>query len=138
MRKIKLQGLQEGEAQPSLLKFRYLLKYCSFACCKLSYYVFQKWNNKAAEQRIKDFVKRCLTQADSLTYTTICFPAIGTGNYLYPDTIVAQAMLGAVEEYFSGQPQHLQKVVIALFCKDTKTIHVSACFINITLVPVKS
>ena len=66
-------------------------------------------------QRIKDYVKRCLAKADTLTFKSICFPTIGTGNFKYPNSESAQETFSAIQEYFSSPPQHLQKVVIALF-----------------------
>ena len=75
-------------------------------------------------QKIKDFVKRCLAQAEKFGHSSICFPTVGTGNFKYPDNDSAKAMFDAIQEHFTVPPQSLKKIVIALFSKAANTIQV--------------
>ena len=75
-------------------------------------------------QKITDFVKRCLLQADEFGHSSICFPSIGTGSFRYHGYDSAKAMFGVIQEYFAEPQTNLKKVVIALTVEDAKTVQV--------------
>ena len=65
----------------------------------------------------KQFVKivvQCLRKADRMGYTSIAFPAIGTGVQGYPDEQAATAMLTAIHQC-SKQLRHLKTIDIVLY-----------------------
>ncbi|KAH3835074.1 hypothetical protein DPMN_108413 [Dreissena polymorpha] len=67
--------------------------------CKKIYHTTLKSRRHNHAQGVKTLMNACLTQAESSRYTSIAFPALGTGNLKYPKQVVASAMFGAIEAY---------------------------------------
>ncbi|XP_031749750.1 protein mono-ADP-ribosyltransferase PARP14 [Xenopus tropicalis] len=66
--------------------------------------------------QIKSSVIEALKECGRLKAKSVAFPAIGTGVGAAPASAVADAMLGAVEDYVTSQPvQSLQEVKIIIF-----------------------
>lgn len=69
--------------------------------------------------------KDCLNKAEDGGFTSISFPAMGTGNLHFPKDLAASLMLDQILEFSSTkQPKNLKKVVIILYSGDTQTIQV--------------
>ncbi|XP_021356001.1 uncharacterized protein LOC110452052 isoform X2 [Mizuhopecten yessoensis] len=69
------------------------------------------------------FVWRCLTEADKKKYSTISFPALGTGNLGYPRDLVAKTMFDTVNSYFNeGKDSSIESVSFVVYPKDTPTV----------------
>lgn len=64
----------------------------------------------------------CLLQATKDKMKTIAFPAIGTGNLMYPIESVAEAMMSTVEKFRDEQSTTLISVFFVIF--DTGTLQV--------------
>lgn len=69
--------------------------------------------------------KDCLNKAEDSGWTSISFPAIGTGNLQFPKDLAASLMLDEILAFSSKkQPKHLKEVVIVLYSGDAQTIQV--------------
>lgn len=66
-----------------------------------------------------NIVTACLQKADTEFFSSIAFPAIGTGIHRYPDEQAALGMLNALHQFSAKAPKHLHKVDIVLFQKTT-------------------
>lgn len=64
----------------------------------------------------------CLLQATKDKMKSIAFPAIGTGNLMYPIESVADAMMSTVEKFRDEQSTTLISVFFVIF--DTGTLQV--------------
>ncbi|XP_077969243.1 uncharacterized protein LOC120335126 isoform X2 [Styela clava] len=77
------------------------------------------YDARTAKNLIQSIVSKCLQKADSSGYSSICFPAIGTGGYGYPASSVANWMKEMFKN-FSGQC--LRNIVIVLFPQNTAVV----------------
>jgi len=74
-------------------------------------------------------VSECLKQASQQKFTSISFPAIGTGGQHYPAQEVAATMLGAVNMFSSSSPSVTMKLVrIIVYLKDDAVFKVGKTF----------
>ncbi|XP_021355999.1 uncharacterized protein LOC110452051 [Mizuhopecten yessoensis] len=72
---------------------------------------------------MRSFVWGCLTEADKKKYSTISFPALGTGNLGYPRDLVAKTMFDTVNSYFNeGKDSSIETVSFVVYPKDTPTV----------------
>ncbi|XP_059174567.1 uncharacterized protein TM_0508-like [Physella acuta] len=83
------------------------------------------------DEAIKSVVYECLELASSKNYTSIAFPALGTGGFKYPQHKVALAMCKGVVEYFVMNPDtSLKHVKVALPLSDKTQLKSVQCFLQ--------
>lgn len=71
-------------------------------------------------------MKNCLTTANSHGYTSIAFPALGTGSLGFPRDIVAREMFSSVQEFARDSPtSSVSDVRFVVYGGDSGTIKVS-------------
>lgn len=76
-------------------------------------------------QGISDCVCACLQEADKNGYTSISFPAMGTGAQRYPKDKVAKEMFKAVTKYSNNNPSaSLRNVRFVIYTEDDETYEV--------------
>ena len=63
---------------------------------------------------MESFVLDCLSRASKLGYTSIAFPALGTGYQKFPAGTAAHHMVAAVEKY-AKQSKGIAEVRIVLY-----------------------
>ena len=89
-------------------------------------------NKVVSSQHLRRFISNALKAAHQAGYTSIAFPAIGTGNLKYDPKMVAKIMVEETLKFSSAvQPTTLKEVRIVLFPSDTATLQVSAINIRI-------
>ncbi|XP_063081155.1 protein mono-ADP-ribosyltransferase PARP14 isoform X2 [Cavia porcellus] len=65
---------------------------------------------------VKKSVSCVLQETEKLNYSSICLPAIGTGNAGQDHNKVAEAILDAIEDFVQkGSVQHVKKVKVVIF-----------------------
>nr|XP_045004395.1 protein mono-ADP-ribosyltransferase PARP14 [Jaculus jaculus] len=65
---------------------------------------------------VKTSVSSVLQECEKRNYSSICLPAIGTGNAQQNPDIVAEAILDAIEEFIQKSPvQSVRKVKVVIF-----------------------
>lgn len=73
-----------------------------------------------------DFVTCCLSHASSLKYSSIAFPALGTGALGFPADVVAQMMFDIVDYFEKNNPStSLKKVRFVIWMEDQVAARVS-------------
>ena len=90
-------------------------------------FAFQ-WFDSAFWQMLHKYVIDCLGLANQRGYTSLAFPVLGTGNLGYPYDVVAQTMLGAVDQFYQTSPStSLREVKIVVYQADKHIFKVSSC-----------
>ncbi|XP_041118944.1 protein mono-ADP-ribosyltransferase PARP14-like [Polyodon spathula] len=100
-------------------------KGCNLECNLVFNAVSPPWDQGTgnAQQILKEIIKHCLQEAETLQQTSITFPAIGTGNLGFPKPLVASVMMEQVLKFSSKRnPKHLQEVVFLVHPSDTQTV----------------
>ena len=76
-------------------------------------------------QMLAGIVNQCLQEADNKGYRSIAFPAIGTGGLGVATELVADVMLGEMQQYSASHPtSNLVDVRCVVYEKDKKVIKV--------------
>ena len=76
-------------------------------------------------QILYELVTGCLSMASQSGFSSIAFPALGTGQLGYPRDTVAQIMLTAIDTFGRNNPStSLREIRIVLYQKDQQTIQV--------------
>ncbi|CAC5392791.1 PARP10_14_15 [Mytilus coruscus] len=71
------------------------------------------------------FIKNCLNTAVDLNMKSIAFPALGTGNLIYPPNIVASSMFLVVDEFASDyNGGALTEINFVIFPADTSVLQI--------------
>ncbi|KAK0149728.1 Poly [ADP-ribose] polymerase 14 [Merluccius polli] len=84
--------------------------------------VVPSWDNQDNTREIlRGIVEDCLNKAQQRGFTSITFPAIGTGNLGFPTDLAASVMIEEILK-FKKQPRGLKTVDIVLYPKDRGTI----------------
>ncbi|XP_067675632.1 protein mono-ADP-ribosyltransferase PARP14-like [Haliotis asinina] len=90
--------------------------------CKVVFHgLLLKWNNGKgkAEKVLRTLVTECLTEADSRGYTSIAFPALGTGRQGFPADIAADLMFSSVRTFLdTNAASPLQSVYFVVHPSD--------------------
>ncbi|XP_033990535.1 poly(ADP-ribose) polymerase family member 14-related sequence 1 [Trematomus bernacchii] len=95
---------------------------CQLKSKKVFHAVTPPWSN-GADKTLSVIFTECLAKAEEMGLTSICFPAIGTGQLGYPKDLVASTLLDTIDQFSSKkQPKHLKKVMIILYPLDAQTI----------------
>ena len=77
-------------------------------------------------QNLRRFISNALSAAHQAGYSSIAFPALGTGNLNYDPNTVARIMVEEIQKFISvSQPTSLKDVRIVLYPGDAATIKVS-------------
>jgi len=77
-------------------------------------------------QILQTFMLGCLKEANKHKYSTVAFPAMGTGNLGYPKDVVAKEMFRIVSQYSSKNPKStVTEVWFVVYEKDHPTIKVN-------------
>ncbi|KAJ7407734.1 hypothetical protein WISP_124915 [Willisornis vidua] len=85
--------------------------------------VLSQWNGEQTEKVLKDVIKFCLKKTEELGLKSISFPAIGTGGFGFPKSVVAKLMLNVVFKFSSSHTlKNLQEVHFLLDPKDIDNI----------------
>ncbi|XP_006905628.1 poly [ADP-ribose] polymerase 15 isoform X1 [Pteropus alecto] len=68
---------------------------CNLDCKAVLHVVAPDWNNGAGSswQIMANIIKKCLTTAEQLSFSSITFPMIGTGNLGFPKAVFAKLIL---------------------------------------------
>uniref|UniRef100_C3YS03 Poly [ADP-ribose] polymerase n=1 Tax=Branchiostoma floridae TaxID=7739 RepID=C3YS03_BRAFL len=87
--------------------------------CKQVYHaVLPNWQE--SDQPLRTMVQDCLESADQGGYTSISFPAMGTGNLKYPRDVAASCMYDEILSFSQSNPgTTLQDVGIIVFDQPT-------------------
>ncbi|XP_045707985.1 protein mono-ADP-ribosyltransferase PARP15 isoform X2 [Phyllostomus hastatus] len=77
---------------------------CNLDCKAVLHVVAPDWNNGAgsSQQIMTNIIKKCLTTIEQLSFSSITFPMIGTGNLGFPKDIFAELILSAVLKFSSS------------------------------------
>lgn len=76
-------------------------------------------------QILEDIINSCLKKTEELGLNSIAFPAIGTGGFGFPKTLVSVLMFDVVFKFSSSHARKtLQEVVFFLSPKDLDNIQV--------------
>ncbi|XP_052772408.1 uncharacterized protein LOC128211541 [Mya arenaria] len=68
-------------------------------CKKVLHVTVGRYEGKSSIQKLKTLIKQCLSIAELEGYKTIAFPAVGTGNLLYPMKEVSKALMESALEF---------------------------------------
>lgn len=74
---------------------------CNLDCKAVLHVVAPDWNNGAGSswQIMANIIKKCLTTAEQLSFSSITFPMIGTGNLGFPKAVFAKLILSEVFKF---------------------------------------
>ncbi|CAH1784890.1 unnamed protein product [Owenia fusiformis] len=96
--------------------------------CKEIYHgVCKEWNkgNADSEKSVRQLITGCLTAADAKGYTSIAFPALGTGNLGIPRDMAAYIMYDEVRDLTEANPiSNIDTVNFVVYDQDYNTIQV--------------
>ncbi|KAK3598400.1 hypothetical protein CHS0354_019803 [Potamilus streckersoni] len=83
-----------------------------------------QWNDPTASKKmIHGLMKKCLDQCNKDGFTSIAFPALGTGNLGYPKDFVAKEMFQYISNYGKDDPSSSVKDVrFVVYQRDLPTI----------------
>lgn len=76
-------------------------------------------------QNLSEVVIKCLMEASNTGYTSLVFPALGTGLLEYPPHDTAHIMLEAIDGFQRANPStSLRDVRIVVYKKDVQLVQV--------------
>ncbi|KAK1797656.1 hypothetical protein P4O66_008022 [Electrophorus voltai] len=79
----------------------------------------EKGSSSSADKILHSVVKRCLSMASKQFFSSISFPAIGTGSLGFRSEDVSKIMINAVKEFSSTYRGKKMDVYFVIFSKDT-------------------
>uniref|UniRef100_A0A6P5K8A3 Poly [ADP-ribose] polymerase n=1 Tax=Phascolarctos cinereus TaxID=38626 RepID=A0A6P5K8A3_PHACI len=94
-------------------------------CRSVLHVVAPNWDDRTGNSQkiMEDIITECLEITASLSFTSITFPAIGTGNLRFPKNIFAKLILSQVLKFnSSGRLKTLKEVCFLLHPSDTDNI----------------
>ncbi|CAL9707735.1 unnamed protein product [Knipowitschia caucasica] len=97
-------------------------------CKKVFHTVCPPWDKGAglAQAMLEEIIHMCLNKAERQSFSSVAFPALGTGNLKFPRPVVSALMLRVVHEFSRKQsPRHLRSVRLVVHPSDTQTVE---CF----------
>ncbi|CAC5387435.1 BRIP1 [Mytilus coruscus] len=95
----------------------------SLKCDVIFHGALPQWKETGALTILQTFMKKCLTTANSDGFTSIAFPALGTGSLGFPRDIVAREMFSSVEEFARNNPtSSVSDVRFVVYGGDSSTI----------------
>ncbi|XP_052794381.1 protein mono-ADP-ribosyltransferase PARP15-like isoform X1 [Mya arenaria] len=91
--------------------------------CKEIYHTTLQRRRHGRGHIIKTLVTKCLNAAETSAYTSIAFPALGTGNLGYGKLEVARAMFGCVEHHATARTAtNIRSIKFVIFPRDTEVL----------------
>ncbi|KAM5333704.1 protein mono-ADP-ribosyltransferase PARP15 [Glossophaga mutica] len=74
---------------------------CNLDCKAVLHVVAPDWDNGAGSSRqiMANIIKKCLTTIEQLSFSSITFPMIGTGNLGFPKAVFAELILSEVLKF---------------------------------------
>ncbi|XP_063197726.1 protein mono-ADP-ribosyltransferase PARP14-like isoform X2 [Chroicocephalus ridibundus] len=100
---------------------------CALACKYVFHAIVPSWDGLTGEtlKILEGIIYSCLKKTEELGLNSITFPAIGTGGFGYPKTLVSELMFDKVFEFSSSHARKtLQEVHFLLSPKDLDNIQV--------------
>ncbi|XP_052770411.1 protein mono-ADP-ribosyltransferase PARP14-like isoform X1 [Mya arenaria] len=92
-------------------------------CKAIIHGTLPRWTTDNAQKVLENLMTECLKTADQDGYTTIAFPALGTGRCEYPSDVVADTLIKSVMEYENDHPDtNIKCVSFVIWSKDVETI----------------
>ena len=91
-------------------------------CNAIFHVVFESQDKKKLTKIFRD----CLEQADTSKFTSIAFPAIGTGVHGFPPVEAAKAMVTALQDFVQKSPKYVKIIRMILFQKEIHQQFISA------------
>ncbi|XP_005049680.1 PREDICTED: poly [ADP-ribose] polymerase 14-like [Ficedula albicollis] len=96
---------------------------CAMACKFMFHAILPVWDGGQTEKVLEDIINLCLKKTEELGLKSITFPAIGTGGFGFPKTIVSKLMFDVAFRFSSSQAwKNLQEVHFLLSPKDIDSI----------------
>nr|XP_046242508.1 protein mono-ADP-ribosyltransferase PARP14-like isoform X2 [Scatophagus argus] len=122
-----LQAAVRSEAGVAMLNYGDVIITDGFnlKCQKVFHAVCPFWDNGQgqAEEELISIIRYCLGEAEQRQVTSLCFPAIGTGNLSFPRDVVSRVLLKEVHLFSRRRSSHhLREVVIVIHPSDSQTI----------------
>ncbi|NXW32657.1 PAR15 polymerase, partial [Phaetusa simplex] len=100
---------------------------CALACKYVFHAIVPSWDGLKGQtlKILEGIIYSCLKKTEELGLNSIAFPAIGTGGFGYPKTLVSELMFDMVFEFSSSHARKtLQEVHFLLSPKDPDNIQV--------------
>ncbi|CAK6441717.1 unnamed protein product [Pipistrellus nathusii] len=97
---------------------------CNLNCKAVLHAVAPDWNNGAQSslQIMANIIKNCLMTVERLSFSSITFPMIGTGNLGFPKAVFAELMLSEVSKFSTrAWLKTLQKVYFLVHLDDDES-----------------
>ncbi|XP_047591240.1 protein mono-ADP-ribosyltransferase PARP14-like isoform X3 [Lutra lutra] len=94
---------------------------CNLNCQAVFHVVAPTWDNAAgrSQQIMANIIKKCLATVEELSFSSIVFPMIGTGNLRFPKAIFVNLILSELFEFSSRSwRKTLQKVYLLVHLGD--------------------
>ncbi|XP_077305919.1 protein mono-ADP-ribosyltransferase PARP14-like [Lithobates pipiens] len=98
---------------------------CNLNCQEVLHVVTPQWDKRGGTSKtiLCTIIKNCLALAEQNQWTSISFPAIGTGNLGFPKDLVAFVMFDEIFQFScKTKVQNLQEVHLVLHPSDRDTI----------------
>uniref|UniRef100_A0A8C9UEM7 Poly [ADP-ribose] polymerase n=1 Tax=Serinus canaria TaxID=9135 RepID=A0A8C9UEM7_SERCA len=96
---------------------------CAMACKSIFHAILPKWAGGETEKNLEDAINFCLKKTEEFGLKSITFPAIGTGGFGFPKTIVSKLMFDVVFKFSSSHTlKNLQEVHFLLNPQDIDNI----------------
>ena len=80
------------------------------------------------QQMFHKIVTETLNLASQKGFTTVAFPALGTGNLGFPRNIAAETMFNAINQFSKINSTSVKDVRVVLYHQDQPTIDASITF----------
>ncbi|KAL3864673.1 hypothetical protein ACJMK2_006335 [Sinanodonta woodiana] len=96
----------------------------NLSCQIVCHVALVQWNDPAASKKmLHGLMKKCLDQCEKDGYTSIAFPALGTGNLNYPKDVVAKEMFQHISTYSKDNPSSsVTDVRFVVYQRDLPTV----------------
>ncbi|XP_068263977.1 protein mono-ADP-ribosyltransferase PARP14-like isoform X2 [Nyctibius grandis] len=98
---------------------------CALACKSVLHAILPSWDKGQGQslKTLEDVINSCLKKTEELGLRSITFPAIGTGGFGFPKTVVSKLMFDVVFKFSSSHTRKtLQEVHFILNPKDMDNI----------------
>ncbi|NXO58353.1 PAR15 polymerase, partial [Aramus guarauna] len=98
---------------------------CALACKSVLHAILPVWDGNKGQtlKTLEDVINSCLKKTEKLGLNSITFPAIGTGGFGFPKTIVSKLMFDVVFKFSSSHTRKtLQDVHFLLNPKDIDNV----------------
>ncbi|KAL3864768.1 hypothetical protein ACJMK2_006424 [Sinanodonta woodiana] len=94
------------------------------SCKIVCHLALAKWTDETKSKKMLNvLMKKCLDQCEKNGYTSIAFPALGTGNLGFPKDIVAKEMFKHISTYSRDNPSSsVTDVRFVVYQKDIPTV----------------